>query len=362
MPHIATVTGSLNPALAGRVSAGDHLLARLPMAEPERASDAWFADQPLTMSRLGDAMLGRANRDDAYLDQITSHDELEDFAEAGGGLVIEHSTPAQGAGLADLARLSAGTGVAIVATAHAEEAASAQGLQELLDGGYGLLAAAVTGDSFGGVARVIEAAAQSEAPVLLRLAPAPLPGRPASAAASTEPVHSTDADEVGTDKIGTDGARPEPAVPDQAALTLIDAALAAVSAAAAAGVGPSRLALTGLSCLVPVPGALARLAESGAYLVFERLGRIPNVYTLVSDHDVAEAIAALIRAGHGRQILLSAGLDRKHACVDYGGNGLAFLSRQFLPYLGFFGVEAEQSEALLSANPARFLTWTEPAA
>ncbi len=313
MPPIATVTAALEAdALWGASSAGEHLVATLPSDPGERATDVFFHEAPLSIDRLGDAMLGRANREDATLTGDTAAAELEDFAEAGGVLVVELSSLAVGADLAARAGLEAAGGVRIVASAHAGEGPLAPRL------GAGRAGVVVLGPGAGPEARE-EAFGLAARGVPLMLDAAWLgeaPGAPG--------LHE-----------------------------LLDDA-------AAAGVPSDRLAVLGARSLAHRPDALAELAARGVYLHFGSLGRIPSVYTEVSDHDVAVALAALVEAGHGERLLLAAGLDRRHALRAYGGHGLGFLPRQFLPYLGFVGIGADAARALASENLVRFLDWSRP--
>jgi phosphotriesterase-related protein len=348
VPPLATVSGALDPALVrGATSAGDHLIGALPATPGERATDVYFFEAPLTLERLGDAMLGRANREDATLTPDTAAAELEDFAEAGGVLAVELTPLAAGADLAALAGVEAASGVRIVASAHAGEGPLALRL------GPGRAGVIVLGPAAEPAARE-EALGLAARGVPVMLDAAWLGGAetsPGPVAGAGDPVHDASAAAGGAGR-GAGAAAVAPA-PLGALHELLDTA-------EAAGVPADRLAVLGARSLAHRPDALSELAARGVYLHFGSLGRIPSVYTEVSDHDVAVSLAALTEAGHGERLLLAAGLDRRHALRAHGGHGLGFLPRQFLPYLGFMGIGADAAGVLASDNLVRFLDWSRP--
>lgn len=311
MRGVVTVTGVVAPGELGVCSVGEHLVARLAVPRPVLASDTWFYEQRVRMDLLGDLMLGRANRDDATLDAADAEIELRRFADAGGDLVVDVTRPDQDRRPNALRALSVRTGVRVVmaAAARTDSAALAD---ELIEGVDGVRAGLIRLDGTDIGSDVADAAfavaAETGAPIL----------------------------------VTTGG----------------DAAVARAATRRAEGLGSIRLALGGMGGLANHAALLAELAETGAWLAFDRLGRIPTIRTRVSDHEIAQAIAGLVEAGQGGRVLLGCGLDRKHAGTVHGGNGLRFIPRQFLPYLGFAGAPPEAGRQLATANPAAFLTWT----
>lgn len=310
MRGVVTVTGVVAPGEVGICSLGEHLVARLPVARPVLASDTWFYEQKVRMDLLGDLMLGRANRDDATLDADDAETELARFAEAGGDLVLDVTRPGQDRRPNALRALSVRSGVRVVMTAWAT-ADSAALADELIEGVDGVRAGVIGLDGREIASDAADAAfavaAETGAPIL----------------------------------VATGG----------------DAGIARAAARRAEALGPGRVALGGVGALAADGALLSDLAATGIGLAFDRLGRIPTIRTRVSDHEIAQAIAGLIAAGQGGRVLLGCGLDRKHALTVYGGNGLRFVPRQFLPYLGFAGVGPEDARRLVTANPAAFLTW-----
>ncbi|WP_166352430.1 hypothetical protein [Phytoactinopolyspora limicola] len=288
-------------------------MARLPVRRPERASDTWFFEHAVSIELLGDLMLGRPNRDDAILEASGAHRELERFAVADGRLVVEITTPAQGRDPAALHTLAERTGVHIVLAAQPTNRTDV--LVDELQHGVDGIRAGVISLSDGSAPEVAwEAAAATGAPVLA---------------------------DIGGD---------------------LDRARSLIHTADTCGIDPARIAVRAAHDLLAGPDGVKPVLDTGAHIVFDRLGRIPSIYTTISDHEIAATIADLVSTGHGDRILLGAGLDRKHAFTTFGGNGLRFLPLQFLPYLTRLGVPEDNARRLVTTNPARFLAWTEPIA
>jgi phosphotriesterase-related protein len=101
----------------------------------------------------------------------------------------------------------------------------------------------------------------------------------------------------------------------------------------------------------PDPLVLAELAERGAYLAFDRPGRIKYA----PDSDTVRLIAAVVDSGHADRILLGSDLARRSYWSSLGGGpGLAYLLTTFVPRL--VGTELEPVvRAALTENAARAL-------
>ncbi|MHA3682999.1 hypothetical protein ACXR2W_01905 [Leucobacter sp. HY1908] len=144
----------------------------------------------------------------------------------------------------------------------------------------------------------------------------------------------------------------------------IAAARRGLAATDAAGLARDRVVVTGMAELIGArlatgaPGAgidqakLAGVVDLGVVMCFDALGKLPNVTTVVSDHDTALALTALWTEGAGDRVLAGCGVRRKHRLTAFGGNGLEFLSQQFLPYLGMVGAGAELLAAVAAGNAA----------
>ena len=71
------------------------------------------------------------------------------------------------------------------------------------------------------------------------------------------------------------------------------------------------------------------------------------------DRARADNVAALVRAGHGDRILLSADTAFRSHIHAFGGRGYDHLLRTFVPLLRERDVPDEAIDAMLVANPRR---------
>jgi len=292
MSGVMTVAGRVPAAQLGVGLFGERLVARQSVPRPKRASDSAFYDEKVALPILGDLMMGRPNRDDAVLEPEHAATELTRYAQAGGGFVVDITAVDEGRDLDALRRLSARTGVHIIA-------ASTEA-----DDDCGVVAIpAQAGERARRAA--FDAALSADGPVML-------------------------------DAAGADITR------------LADDALER-------GLAPERIALHRLAASTAAVDELPALAAAGIYLLFDGLGRIPTVRTMVSDHEIGTVIARIIGAGAGDRILLGAGLNRKHAFTAFGGNGLAFVPGQFVGYLQMLGVTTAQAQRIVTTNAHEFL-------
>lgn len=97
------------------------------------------------------------------------------------------------------------------------------------------------------------------------------------------------------------------------------------------------------------------LAERGAWLEFDMVGM--GYYYADQDgqspspEEDAHAVARLVGAGYGGQLLLSHDVFLKSMWTRYGGNGFSYVTRLFLPRLIRHGVEPVVAASMLDDNP-----------
>ena len=127
-----------------------------------------------------------------------------------------------------------------------------------------------------------------------------------------------------------------------------------------AGADPTRVILGHLSTAIDRPDELRRLTDRGAILGFDLFGfdhsllgpgRWPP-----SDRDVAQAIAALVRDGHGDRIVLGQDIGVRTRLRRWGGWGYGHLLEHVRPLLGELGVDDGAVRAMLVTTPARVLS------
>jgi phosphotriesterase-related protein len=99
-------------------------------------------------------------------------------------------------------------------------------------------------------------------------------------------------------------------------------------------------------------GAPAKVAERGAYVAIDHVGSERRV----TDRDRAALVAALVEAGHGERVLLSAsatGVAKGHPATE---TPYSHVLTAFVPLLRQQGLTDEDVQRLLVTNPAALLT------
>lgn len=106
----------------------------------------------------------------------------------------------------------------------------------------------------------------------------------------------------------------------------------------------------------PDPVLHAELAARGAYLGYDGAAR----HQRWPDSVLVDCLAATVAAGGGERVLLGGDVARRSRYTAYGGMpGLAYLFDRFLPRVRA-AIGPDAADAVLRANPARWLAW-EPA-
>ncbi|OEU99889.1 phosphotriesterase [Streptomyces qinglanensis] len=122
-----------------------------------------------------------------------------------------------------------------------------------------------------------------------------------------------------------------------------------------AGLAPHRICV-GHQDLLTAPAVHRRLAEAGAYVAFDTIGK--DSYQ--SDQERLRLLLAFLEAGHADRALLSCDISRHAYLRSEGGTGYGHLFRSFLPALRAAGVDDELIDVLTRRNPLRFLTGASP--
>lgn len=391
MPVITTVLERVASDSLGAVLAAEALLCAPPETRGNAgltATEAHFERVPVTAERLGRLMMGAANRDDRTLDGADAEAALAALAALAGATagtvtadgaraddagsagpercelpaaVVALAGPGSTASPAMLAGLSRVSGVAIV------RGADGRGADRSDTDGSGTVGghrdAQPDPEALGRRIAAELSALRHPAGVVGAL---PLPGEDHDAdpaAAARIEAAAVAALDAGTALVLAPRADPwAVALPDAPGAAAVRRALAAVDAA---GLDRSRVVLAGAAAHIANrgvggapgvgvdPARLSALLELGTAICFDDLGRIPNVCTVVSDHDVATAILRCADTGAGDRILLSSGIRNKHRLTAFGGNGLEFVPQQFLPYLGMLGADPALVRAVGGGNAVR---------
>lgn len=307
---LMTVRGPV--AVEGPILPAEHVHADL---RSRTAPDGPLRAAPLTIDILGAVALGAANLENLDLtDEDLAARELVGF----DGAIVDATPPDLGRDPAALARIATATGVPIVmgsgryaATGEDADTLTAEIVRDLEQGVDGIRAGVI------GRLGPLDPADGHDAALLVAAARA--------SARTGAPVLITHPGEA-----------------------RIDAVLRALRDG---GASPGRIAVLGCSGRA----GLDAIADAGACVVFDRIGRLTSANSTWDDEDVASAIAALAAAGHGDRILLSPGIAERIDLAAYGGSGYGMLPA-YAGYLGWHGVAPETSALITTVNPARFLT------
>ncbi|MEW2354786.1 aryldialkylphosphatase [Spirillospora sp. NPDC029432] len=123
----------------------------------------------------------------------------------------------------------------------------------------------------------------------------------------------------------------------------------------AAGLPPHRVAV-GHQDLVDEPAAHRKIAEAGAYVSFGSLGLAAGDPEAL-DRRVRN-VMEFLDGGHADRLLLSTGVSRMTQITRYGGTGFGYLFETFLPALRAAGADEAALRAIVRDNPLRWLAAT----
>ncbi|WP_026314127.1 phosphotriesterase family protein [Actinomadura flavalba] len=131
------------------------------------------------------------------------------------------------------------------------------------------------------------------------------------------------------------------------------AGLAELEILTTAGLNPARIAV-GRQDLVDDPAVTRKIAESGAYVTFGSLGLAAGDPAALGTR--VRAVLELLDAGHADRVLLSTGIARMTQIRRYDGHGFGYLFEEFLPALRAAGADDATLDGIVRANPLRWLT------
>ncbi|MEU2084220.1 phosphotriesterase [Streptomyces albus] len=131
--------------------------------------------------------------------------------------------------------------------------------------------------------------------------------------------------------------------------------LAQLDLLTAEGLPPERICI-GHQDLLAEPAVHRRLAEAGAYVAFDTVGK----ESYQSDEVRLRLLLALLEAGHADRVLLSCDISRHGYLLTEGGQGYGHLFRSFLPAVRSAGVDDDLIDLMTRRNPLRFLTGAGP--
>ena len=319
----------------------EHILSTLEvyLEEPRSEAEARLLDEPLTAATLP-AVRAEPYRNRENLlfdDEDLAVRELLLFRDAGGSTVVDQTLPDIGRDLAGLARLARRTGLHIVAGCgyYLEETHSPAVAQSTVEELAELLIAELTASTAeGGIPCGIigeigltSPMTAAERKVLCAVAVAQREtGAPVS--------------------IHTQAPHPQ----GIQALDLLEAA----------GVDPARVAIAHVDTDID-PAYQTAIAARGAFVEYDFFGwgevAATTEYFVHSDRQRVAGVAELLEAGYGERVLLSQDVVTRMQLAQYGGSGYARLARDLPPLFAEHGIDGVELRRLMTANPARWLTW-----
>ena len=348
---VITVTGPMAPEALGMTLPHEHLFmdfsplvdtpegwSEVGEIKPSTPEDIAFYNAPLTIERLGDATMGRENRDNRLLnDEANAIREVTDYKWNGGGTIVDVTTTGIKPNPAALKRVAEDTGVTIVmgygwyehgyvgdAIDHRSVASMADEIVHAITVGAG-----DTGIRAGIIGEIGIKNPRREYEKKI-LGAAVNASRRTGAAISIHMARGFH-EQVDTLKFLKES-----------------------------GADLRRVAMGHSNPIADNMPLMLTVVKQGAFIQFDLLGEAPHILSEVPDHDVAVAIMELIKQGYVSQILLSQDVCLKTKLKAYGGSGYSFVAEQYIPYLKHLGATDEQITQMVVTNPRRLLTFVEP--
>ncbi|MBC9953387.1 aryldialkylphosphatase [Leucobacter sp. cx-42] len=350
---VQTVLGLVRPEDLGRTLMHEHIFLdiRRPLHAAEPRPGEWdnAAETPLTLDNLAAVRRGQPCADNDVLGDFAEMlDEVNDFALAGGGTMVEVTPREVGRDAAALARLSRASGLNLVMGTgwyqkqlHPADFAD-RTLEELTEI---LVRDIVLGERVG-------------------------PGAGASSRVRAGIIGEVGAEgnPVDEQEMRSVRAAGRASALTGAPITLHmggfgEAKLRVLDALEEEGADP-RAVVFGHAGTAADDMPLARkLLDRGVTLEADFLGTTGSPWGTLfpfTDRGVARGFAQLVADGWESQLVLGGDVCQRVQLRRHGGHGYGYIEEHFLPTLAEFGVSDEALDAMMVANPARVLAFRAP--
>lgn len=344
MARVRTVLGDISDSDMGLTLSHEHLICDSSMwlaspPEDELGQQLASSDEPTMGTLWWHRQFPNSNRSVLALnDEGTAIDELSEFVKLGGRTLVE-LTCRMGRDLGALRRISAATGVHVIAgtghyiaASHDSEVATAT-VGQLADD---MVAEIVTGDRDSTRCGVIGELGLSwpihpdEIKVLRAAAAAQ--SRTGAAISIHTAAHAVDQ----------------------------DSALTAADVLESEGADLTRVVMGHMDTSLHRPGYHRAVLARGCVVQYDLFGHeffeSENNFQSFGDTETVRAVASLVREGWASRILLSHDICYKIQLQKYGGYGYGHLLRNIVPRLKLCGVPEDVSHAVLRDNPKQLFT------
>jgi phosphotriesterase-related protein len=124
------------------------------------------------------------------------------------------------------------------------------------------------------------------------------------------------------------------------------------------GVRPERVVISHTDAKIHLDYMKA-IMDRGAYAEFDHIGKEFYIdsadFIMASDWDRVEALAALVRGGYEKRLLISHDFCFKMDLVAYGGWGYAHILNNIVPMMVRRGISRQSIHTIMVSNPAELL-------
>jgi len=341
---VQTVLGEVSISELGPTQIHEHVLVDCRSPHPANRETC----EPLSLSNYYDARYGDDHQPALVLDSIEDATfELQLFAEAGGGTIVD-VTPA------DLGRQPEGL----------EEVARRSGVHVVMGCGF------YVHDHHAPEVHVLPMEALAE--TMIRDC---LEGVPSTQAGGSHvPIKAGVIGEIGLSwplegcerKVLVAASRAQLA--SSRALVIHpgrhpDAVFEALRIVEECGVDLSRVVMSHVDRTLDDPETIDRLARTGAFVAFDLFGRECSYYpysdfSMPNDGGRLRLVRGLVDAGFADRVLISHDIYSKVHTSRYGGEGYGHILRRVVPRMERYGLPVDIWRQLLVANPASVLAGT----